>query len=335
MGLSCQPDSGRNQIAGTPGRLAWFLLLGCAVGWMGCGVDTRCRPLPRTQWPAVEQRHPVLPVLPERSAFLGGRSFASSFEALSDFEGFFLTPNPYRNTSFHELSSAQRRSGALAHHAWMDGANNPALAQNMNHRGYPAIQLHQRGASFGGVLRLELAVYLDVPLSACADKDWFSFATLTSYSDDQWQQVQLVNVDSQGIVHLMHVPSLGQSVQDIYQTSTVTLPWRQWVVLTMLVDYTTANAYQSPYLAVWQDGVLVSAARFNPRVDPSSVPKSTWPPCLAKWDGARIEDAEALCGLTYAGPGLAQAHFGLYAPPLLTSGEVFNDDLEILEAPPR
>jgi hypothetical protein len=43
-----------------------------------------------------------------------------------------------------------------------------------------------------------------------------------------------------------------------------------------------------------------------------------------------IVQAEQMCGATYVG-GLAQAHGGLYAPPGIASGTVYNDDLTIEE----
>ena len=74
----------------------------------------------------------------------------------------------------------------------------------------------------------------------------------------------------------------------------------------------------------------MSSARFDPRIDPTTVDPSLWPPCLAGWDGTSVADAESRCGLVYRG-GLVQAHFGMYAPPLIPSGAVFNDDLAIYE----
>ncbi|HMY58826.1 MAG TPA: hypothetical protein PK472_11260 [Pseudomonadota bacterium] len=65
-------------------------------------------------------------------------------------------------------------------------------------------------------------------------------------------------------------------------------------------------------------------------VIPNAVSKDLWPSCLSGWDGVDITKAETMCGLKYVPGKLARAHFGLYAPPLLSAGEVWNDDLEIL-----
>jgi hypothetical protein len=301
---------------------------------LGAGCEAPdCTPASPTSWPEIEQVDPILPVFPTRDGGVVLRRFSSSFESADDFTGFWVEPSPHRETTWQEYSSAQVASGTFAHRAWLSGRNAVVSGVNMNHRGYPTVQLHRRDGPFGGRVRIEFSVFLDVELRACREQDWFSFMTLSSYADDQWYQVQLLNVDSQGIAHLMHVPSYGEAVRDIFQTHSVKVPQRQWVTFTVLVDYGSANAWNSPYLAAWQDGVLVSAARFNPRVDPAKVPRSKWPACLAGWDGKDVAEAERLCQLDYRG-ALAQAHFGLYAPPLLRAGQVFNDDLEILELSP-
>lgn len=257
--------------------------------------------------------------------------YSTDFETVSEFSSFYLVPQGYMGTSSHNITGTVKHSGNYSHYAWMYGANPVVPGTNTNHRGYPTIQLHKLPAgSFQNMVFCEFYVMLNLTMTAVPDKDWFSFATFCSYSDDNWYRVYLVNLDSDGIVHLMHVPGHGQGVRDIFQTSTKYFPMNQWVKLSVLIDYTSQNSYSSPYIKVWQDGELVSAARFNPRVDPNTVPPASWPACLSTWGGTSITEAESLCGLTYTG-GLAQAHFGLYAPPLFDSGEVWNDGLVIYE----
>lgn len=259
------------------------------------------------------------------------QKYSADFESASEFSSFYIVPQDYMGTSSHNLTGTVKHSGSYSHYAWMYGANSVIPGTNTNHRGYPAIQLHKLPhGSFQNMVFCELYVMLNVTLTAVADKDWFSFATFCSYSDDLWSRVYLVNLDSNNIVHLMHVPGQTQGVRDIFQTTTKTFPMNQWVKLGILIDYTSQNSYASPYIKAWQDGELVSAARFNPRIDPNTVPPASWPSCLSTWGGTDIAEAETLCGLTYTG-GLAQAHFGLYAPPLLDSGEVWNDGLVIYE----
>lgn len=101
----------------------------------------------------------------------------------------------------------------------------------------------------------------------------------------------LVNLSDQGFVHLMHVPYIGQGDR-AFQTSTITFPRRQWVKLTISLHFDSSNGYAS----VWQDDQLVSQAAVK------------------------------------RGTGfLTQAHFGLYAPPSMSSGVIYNDDLLIIE----
>lgn len=121
--------------------------------------------------------------------------------------------------------------------------------------------------------------------------EWFSFMTLTPDSTDNWARTVLINLSDENIVHLMHVPEQGQGVR-IFQTTTVKFPMKEWVKLSVCLDLDAVNGYAK----VWQNGTLVSHARVS------------------------------------GGNGrLAQAHFGLYAPPSMTSGVIFNDDLLIRE----
>lgn len=101
----------------------------------------------------------------------------------------------------------------------------------------------------------------------------------------------LVNLSDEGFVHLMHVPTNGQGVHT-FQTSRIKFPFRQWVKLSMEIHFDRENGYAK----VWQDGQLVSAAN------------------VRKGNGY-----------------FTQAHFGLYAPPSVSSGVIFNDDLKITE----
>ena len=101
----------------------------------------------------------------------------------------------------------------------------------------------------------------------------------------------LVNLSDEGIVHLMHVPSNGKSEYS-FQTTDIKFPMRQWVKLSIELHFDQ----ESGYARLWQDDVLVSEAPVR------------------------------------TGNGLfTQAHFGLYAPPSISSGVIYNDDLTITE----
>lgn len=263
-----------------------------------------------------------------------GRQFSTSFEAVEEFSKFYIVPQNYRKTSSHNLSTEERVSGKYSHKAWIYGANPTSSTENTNHRAYPTIQFSKSPL---GIIRsaalVELWVWADIELRRSEGKSWFSLATLTSYDDVNWYRSYLINVDADYRVHLMHVPRHGESAADIVKKASIPLPRRKWVKITTYIDYGRNNRFQSPFIAVWQDGVVVAASRFSDRVSLDNVAPGNRPKCLNGWDGRDLERAESMCELKYTG-GLAQAHFGLYAPPLLSSGVIFNDDLAVTEVLP-
>jgi hypothetical protein len=219
------------------------------------------------------------------------RMFQTSFESVDDFSGFYIVPQYPDNTtnSDHALSTEQVHSGTYSHKGWILASNPESTpTQNNNHRAYPTVQLYKtEDGAYRTPVLIEFWVWLDVTL---APGEWFSFATLDHTTSDTWDAV-LVNLSDQGFVHLMHVPYNGQGDR-LYQTDSVVFPMRQWVKLTIELDFNGPGGYTK----VWQDDVLVSSA------------------------------------LVKRGYGFTQAHFGLYAPPSMSSGVVYNDDLTIWEA---
>lgn len=101
----------------------------------------------------------------------------------------------------------------------------------------------------------------------------------------------LVNLSDEGYVHLMHVPTNGEGDWD-FQTNSVAFPMREWVKLSICLHFDQSQGYAK----VWQNDVLVSSAQVH------------------KGNGQ-----------------FTQAHFGLYTPPAMESGTVYNDDLLIIE----
>ncbi|PKL90720.1 MAG: hypothetical protein CVV21_11245 [Candidatus Goldiibacteriota bacterium HGW-Goldbacteria-1] len=253
----------------------------------------------------------------------------SGFESADDFSGYFTVPQNHMETASHELSQDNIYGGNFAHKGWIYGANTVIYGTNTNHRGYPTVQMYKDKGVFSGPVFIELMVWLDIALEEMENKNWFSFVTLCTYSDDSWYRVITANISYNHNLHLFHVPNQGEHVIDIYENDAIAFPMRQWVKITMLVDFSSQNQYSSPYAKLWQDGVLVSAATFNPRINPPA-DSALWPACLSGWDGNDVADAESMCSLTYE-QGLAQAHFGLYAAPLLSSGTAYNDNLKIYE----
>ncbi len=222
------------------------------------------------------------------------RVYTTSFEMADDFAGFYLTPQNYLNTSFHELNDSIVRSGNFSHKAWIHGANQPSTySQNNNHRAYPTIQLYKTAkGSFNTPCYITFWVWLDMDLHANAvgENDWFSLATFTDDETDNWNRTVLVNLSYDGCVHLMHVPDQGQQ-EHIFQTSADKFPQKEWVEIKLFLDF-SSNGYSK----VWQNGTMVSHANIR--------------------------------GLSNR---LSQAHFGLYCSPQINSGLVYNDDLRIEE----
>lgn len=257
--------------------------------------------------------------------------FSTGFESVSDFSGHYIVPQNHNRSASHDLSPEQRAEGKFSHKAWIYKRNERIRNVNTNHRAYPTVQMNKtRMGIVKTAVLVELSVWVDINLHPAEEKSWFSLATFTSYSDKEWYRSYLINVDKDYKIHLMHVPNHGESRPDILAYAPIALPRRQWAKITAFIDYTTNNRFNSPIIAVWQDGMLVSASRFSDRVVPENVPRELYPPCLKEWDGKDIATVESLCGLKYEG-GFAQMHFGLYAPPLLTDGVIYNDALSVSE----
>ena len=258
-------------------------------------------------------------------------SFSTSFESVGEFAPFYVVPFNHNNTATHGLSQEKSVSGNTSHKAWMYGENPQVEGLNTNHRAYPTFQLSETNL---GIVKtavlVEFSVWADIDLLPVEDKSWFSLATFTSYDDIQWYRTYLINVDSDYKVHLMHVPAQGATAPDIFHDSKISLPEKQWSKITAYIDYSTNNRFDSPIIAVWQDGTLVAESRFNDRADPANIPPERVPECLNGWDKRDVAEAEEMCSLKYEG-GLSQMHFGLYTPPLLSHGVIYNDDLSVTE----
>lgn len=261
----------------------------------------------------------------EESGIQRESKYANSFEAVEDFDGHYIVPQNHKGTASHTLDKNKVTNGGFSHKGWLYGHNR----KGENHRAYPTFQMKKTDLGIVDTLVLiEIDVWVDVDLKAAPDEHWFSLATYTSYADQYWSRSYLVNIDKDYRLHLMHVPEHDRSQPDIFQTKELALPRSRWVRLTTLIDYSKENRFYSPIIAVWQGDELVSASRFNDRINPYNIDSSDYPKCLNSWAGASISEAEELCGLHYKG-GLAQMHFGLYAPPFLSRGEVYNDHLVV------
>ncbi len=217
------------------------------------------------------------------------RVFTTSFEEVSDFQGFYIVPQNHKGTASHDLTNENAHSGEFSHKGWVSDANNASsFGINNNHRAYPTVQLYKLPKrAFKTPVDIEFWVWLDMELKK---GEWFSFATLDHTTSNKWDPV-LVNLSDEGYVHLMHVPTNGLGKRT-FQTGDVRFPMRQWVRLNIELHF---DKYEG-YAEVRQDGILVSKSEIR------------------------------------RGSGLfTQAHFGLYAPPSVKTGVVYNDDLVIRE----
>lgn len=235
--------------------------------------------------------------LNERSLMLAEieyRTYTTSFENISDVDSFYIVPQNHKNSASHELSVENVFDGVYAHKAWVYGPNIGSTALiNNNHRAYPTFQFQK---TTNGVFKTpcytSLWVWVDMDLKPDSpENQWLSLATFTTDESDSWSRTILVNLDYDGYIHLMHVPLQGQKNR-IYQNNTLKFPQKTWVHLEVYLD----TRPDIGYAKVWQDGVLVSHAE------------------IADGNGT-----------------LAQAHFGLYASPSVSSGTLYNDKLEIRE----
>jgi len=224
------------------------------------------------------------------------KEFKSSFESITDFKKFYITPQNHLGTTSHKLSKKRKHSGRYAHKAWVNGANK-VTNNNSNHRGYPTIQFQKTAQGiYKTPCYISCWVWLDMKLKKKQkeEDDWFSFATFTDDISDNWDRTVLVNLSADGFVHLQHTTNQGKQTA-IFQTSEITFPQKKWVKLKIYLDF-SLDFSENGYAKVWQDDKLVSHAEIG--------------------------------NITNQ---LAQAHFGLYCSPQLTKGVVFNDDLFITE----
>jgi hypothetical protein len=212
--------------------------------------------------------------------------FRTGFERDSDLAGFYVTPQS--PLTRHEVQAGGAHSGARAHVAWLTGATGSEPVDGPNHRGYPTIQLQKRPA---GACRTPCLIqfWARVDGFAIGPGQWLSLETVTPDPSDRWSRVVTVNVGSEGWLHLFHVPDQGLG-ERAFQRTDRPFPRGRWVRVTTWLDLDPAHGAA----AVWQDGVLMSAAR------------------VRGGDGS-----------------LDQLHFGLYAHPALTSGTVRNDDIAV------
>ena len=257
--------------------------------------------------------------------------YKMGFNSREDVSKFYVVPQDDQKSASHDLTAEKSIEGGFSHKAWMYKANRRKAGINTNHRAYPTFQMRKTAL---GIIKtaalVDIWVWADIDMYPVEDKSWFSIATFTSYADNKWPRSYLINVDRNYKMHLMYVPDHPEAAPDIFATKDIVFPRAQWVRVTAFIDYTKNNRFAAPIIAVWQDEQLIAASRLNTRVNIAKLPAHQRPECLALWDQTDLKKAEDLCDLEFTN-GLAQMHFGLYAPPLLSSGVIYNDKLEVSE----
>ena len=195
------------------------------------------------------------------------RTFETSFESESDFDGFYMVPKGDYDSD-HELTAEVVYDGTYSHKAWIVKARDDDndSRKYLPHRAYPTIQLDKTA---DGIYRtpclVTLWVNLDIDLVDRPDgsiDDWFSFLTLSPDASDNWNRTVLVNITPDAYVKLVHVPKQGEQ-ERIFQVnaendpdSLLLFPYREWVRLDVYIDFDKDNGYAK----VWQNGELVSHA---------------------------------------------------------------------------
>ncbi len=222
------------------------------------------------------------------------REFITSFESVKDFNDFYITPQNHLGTTFHELTNSNVHSGTYSHRAWIKGSNKASTSKvNNNHRGYSTVQFQKtKKWPFKTPCYVSLWVWVDMELNK-DKKGEDDWLSFATFTDDETDNWARTVLVNLSANGFVHLQhTTNQGEQNsIFQTSTITFPQKQWVELKIFLDFR-----DNGYAKVWQNGELVSYAKIG--------------------------------NITNK---LSQAHFGLYSSPQISSGEVFNDDLKIIE----
>jgi hypothetical protein len=193
------------------------------------------------------------------------RVFSTSFEEIKDFANFYIVP-PGDHGSDHSLSDDRVYSGNYSHKAVIVVPNDSDNdSQDYKpHRAYPTVQFQKTEEGvFQTPVLVTLWVWLDINLEfRDGIDDWFSFATLSPDTSDEWSRTVVVNLTTDGFVRLVHIPNQGEQIHLFQMDSAgenVSFPLKTWTRLDVFIDFSKSNGYAK----VWQNGALVSHALVN------------------------------------------------------------------------
>lgn len=266
----------------------------------------------RAESPALSELKPAYYVFQQRDQLplaelpvtQARKRYFTSFERIDDFDGFYITQNDpqYDAQSLAEGEGRTAEADDAAHKAWINGAKSPSVPPyiNNNHRGYPTIQLYKTAlGAFTTPVYIEFWTKLEnMPI---APGEWVSFATLDQTEGVELWDPVLINIGSDHLMHAMHLDSLiaGNTPrvnEQIFEEPRTPYPTNQWVKISACLDF--GDAFNNGQMKVWQNDELITTAT------------------VQKTNSSGL---------------LTQAHFGLYAPPSMDQGTVYNDDLLIIE----
>jgi hypothetical protein len=186
-------------------------------------------------------------------------------------------------TIVSEASGEPVLAGNAASRAWVTA---PA---GSNHRPYPALHADDPNNVTEPIATPAVStwwVWLDCDWAAMGTQQWISLGTWTN--NEAWV-VHTVSVRDRRLEFAHTDPFAGEWIGPLPRPA---FPLRQWVRLTMYLDYHGTDGF----VQLWQDGVPVMRADWR---------------------------------LPMPGTDLLRAHWGLYAHPGVASATLYNDELAI------
>lgn len=220
--------------------------------------------------------------------------FRSSFESVADFAGFYVVPVGPDSSASHRLDDSEVLTGQFSHFAWINRSNEESTAwANRNHRAYPTIQFYKtQNGVLSTPLCASLYVWADFDLENRHGQQEDQWFSLATFTDDISDHWRRTVLVNVSHAGLVHLQHVPQQGQQdhIFQSTDMLFPYRQWTHVEVELDFSSDG-----YAKVWLDNTLVSHANVQTRRNQ-----------------------------------LAQAHFGLYAAPSLSAGEIRNEDISIV-----
>lgn len=242
------------------------------------------------------------------------KKYQTSYETLNNFKTasgqmwYTETGSAYGSTMDSSMEVVYH--GILSHKHWIVEANGPDNEDPYDpHRAYQTIQLHKaNGIGYMGKTLLSFYAWTDIDLyNQPGIDDWFSLATLSCDTSDNWQRTILANLTTDGYIRLVHVPNQGEQNHTFQINSTnnpsLSRQWKhkRWNRVDMYIDTDSVSGKA----ILWQNQFKVSEAP--------------------------VRQCQGSVGTPPLTPYLIQVHLGLYASERISRGIVYNDKLRLIE----